>query len=169
MTPPLKPLPPSKSKSQLVHKAKRTDRNAAGNIHGGVIMTLADSAAGIAAQKHCKGRAVTVVVDEMSFLTPVHVGDVLHAKAMVNEAFGSAMEVGVRVDVRTTPKGRFRHVSSAYMVFVAIDENERPVRSGVPPILARTDVQKKRQRQARRRQGQRLERKAEREAERELG
>jgi len=160
---PLEPRAPSDSASTLSHQAEVTDTNTAGNVHGGVIMKLADSAAGNAAEKHCRGRAVTVAVDEMSFLTPVHVGDVLHAKAMVNEAFASSMEVGVRIDVETIPEGEFRHVSSAYLVFVATDENEKPLKGVVPPIQARTDVEKKRQRQAQRRQEQRLARKAERE------
>ena len=131
--------------------------NNAGNVHGGAIMRLVDTAAGIAAARHSGRRVVTASMDEMSFLAPVYIGDVVHVKATVNEAFRSSMEVGVRVDVESFPSNDMRHVASAYVVYVALDEEMRPI--PVAPVLAESDTQRRRQAQARIRREQRLLRK----------
>jgi acyl-CoA hydrolase len=124
------PMAVSASRVTLSHVMQITDTNIHGNIHGGVIMKLVDEAAGAAAQRHCRGkRAVTVAMDEMVLRVPVRVGDLVHAYASVNGAWNSSMELGVRVTAErfdgsvTEPV----HVASAYLVFVGIGEDERPV------------------------------------------
>lgn len=134
-----------------------TDANLAGNVHGGTIMKLVDTAAGLAAAKHCGGLAVTAAMDEMSFLEPVFVGDVLTVKATVNVAWSTSMEVGVRVEAENVRSGRHVHTSSAYLVFVALDEHGRP--RPVPPVLAETDEERQRQKEAVLRRETRLSRK----------
>ena len=119
-----------------------SDANPWGNVHGGEIMKLIDSCAGAAAQRHSRSRVVTARIDELSFVAPVVVGDLVTARASVNEVGRTSMEVGVRVDAENTLTGKIVHVASAYLVFVAIDDNGRPV--SVPPLIAETDEEKRR-------------------------
>lgn len=102
--------------------------NLLGNVHGGAIMRLVDSTAGAVAQRHSGGPAVTAAMDEMAFLQPVHVGDILRTYAQVNWAGRTSMEIGVRVETeRWNEAGSDPvHVASAYLVFVAIDEHGAP-------------------------------------------
>jgi acyl-CoA hydrolase len=153
----MEPRPASHSSVVLSRQMEIPDANLAGNVHGGTIMKMVDTAAGIAAAKHCGGLAVTAAMDEMSFLEPVFVGDVVTLKASVNEAFSSSMEVGVRVEAETIATGRHVHTSSAYLVFVALDEHGRP--RPVPPVLAEDEEQRQRQREAKLRREARLARK----------
>jgi acyl-CoA hydrolase len=141
----------------LARQMEIPDANLAGNVHGGTIMKLVDTAAGLAAAKHCGGLAVTAAMDEMTFLEPVYLGDVVTVKATVNEAFTSSMEVGVRVEAETVSTGRTVHTSSAYLVFVALDEKGEP--RPVPPVLAENDEERQRQHEAKLRRGARLDRK----------
>jgi acyl-CoA hydrolase len=153
----LAPRPASASAVVLARQIEITDANIAGNVHGGTIMQMVDTAAGLAAAKHCGGLAVTAAMDEMSFLDPVYVGHVVTVKAMVNEAFGTSMEVGVRVEAENVRTGDWVHTSSAYLVFVAVDDHGNPRK--VPPLLAETEEQRQRQREAGLRREARLTRK----------
>jgi uncharacterized protein (TIGR00369 family) len=119
-----------------------SDANPWGNVHGGEIVKLIDSCAGAAAQRHARSRVVTARIDELSFVAPVVVGDLVTARASVNEVGRTSMEVGVRVDAENTLTGAVAHVASAYLVFVAIDEEGRPV--PVPPLVAETDDDRRR-------------------------
>ena len=131
-----------------------TDANVLGNVHGGVIMRLVDTAAALAAIRHTHGVCVTVTVDELSFLEPVHVGDVVTLKASVNDVGTTSLEVGVRVEAETPVTGRAVHASSAYLVFVAIDELGKP--RPVPPIVVESEIEKRRQREAKLRRESRM-------------
>jgi acyl-CoA hydrolase len=133
------------------------DANVAGNVHGGSVMKMVDTAAGLAAVKHCGGLAVTAAMDEMTFLEPVYLGDVVTVKAQVNEAFTTSMEVGVRVEAEDVTTGRRVHTSSAYLVFVALDRDGKP--RAVPPVLAENEEERQRQREAKLRREARLSRK----------
>src|SRR6266705_7230311 len=97
--------------------------NLVGNVHGAAVMKLIDTAAGIAASRHAGGPAVTMSLDQMSFLHPVHVGNVVFVHASVNDVGRTSMEVGVRVEAEDLVSGRRTHTSSAYLVFVAVDEH----------------------------------------------
>jgi acyl-CoA hydrolase len=109
------------------------DANLHGNIHGGVIMKLVDDAAGVVAARHSGGRAVTAAMDEMVFLVPVHIGDLVHAHAQVNWAGRTSMEIGVRVEAeRWDEVGEPLHTSTAYLVYVALDADGKP--RTVPPV-----------------------------------
>jgi acyl-CoA hydrolase len=151
------PRPAAHSEVVLVRQMEIPDANLAGTVHGGTIMKMVDTAAGLAAAKHCGGLAVTATMDEMTFLDPVFVGDVVTVKAMINEAFRTSMEAGVRVEAETVATGRKVHTSSGYLVFVAIDGAGKP--RPVPPLLAETDEQRRRQREAHVRREARLDRK----------
>lgn len=142
---PAKPV--THSEVTLVQLMEITDANLAGIVHGGVIMKLVDTAAGLAAIKHAGGMCVTVSMDEMSFLAPAHVGDTITVMASVNDVGTTSLEVGVRVESEELRTGIRTHTSSAYLVFVALDEDGKP--RPVPPISAETDDQQRRQREAR--------------------
>jgi acyl-CoA hydrolase len=131
-----------------------TDVNIAGNVHGGVIMRLVDTAAGLAAVRHAGGLALTVAVDEMTFLEPVQIGDVVTLKATVNDVGTTSMECGVRVEAEDPVHGTVRHANSAYLVFVAVDEQGHP--RPVPPLVVETEQEQRRRREAKLRRQARL-------------
>lgn len=129
------------------------DANPSGNVHGGVIMKLVDTAAGVCATRHVRGQTVTARIDSMSFLQPVFVGDLVTLKASVNDVGHTSMEVGVRVEAENLLTGLVRHVSSAHLVFVALDETGRPRQ--VPPIIAETEDERRRMAEAKLRRANR--------------
>jgi len=148
------PRPASASCSELIRWAGVQDANTAGFVHGGVVMKTCDEAAGIAAVRHCGGRVVTAGVDRMAFTEPVHIGELLTCRATVNAAWRTSMEVGVRVEAENPRTGETRHTSTAYITMVALDENGAP--TPVPGLLAESDDEKRRQREAELRRANRL-------------
>jgi acyl-CoA hydrolase len=130
--------------------------NLLGNVHGGEVMKLIDSAAGIAASRHASGVTVTVSLDQMSFLHPLNVGNVVFVHATVNDVGRTSMEVGVRVEAEDLMSGHRTHTSSAYLVFVALDEQGKP--REVAPLAPETDQERRRQDEARIRREIRLAR-----------
>jgi uncharacterized protein (TIGR00369 family) len=135
------------------------DANLQGNVHGGVIMKLVDTAAGTAAIRHSGGRVVTAAMDEMSFLHPVMLGDLVTVKASVNDTGRTSMEVGVRVEAENIRTSEILHTSTAYLVFVALDADNRP--RAVAPVVAEAPEEQRRQREAKIRRSARLRRKEE--------
>jgi acyl-CoA hydrolase len=98
-----------------------------GIAFGGVIMSWIDMLAGMVAQKHCGGEVVTASTDQISFLAPTNVGDHVVLKASVNYVGRTSMEVGVRVACEHFRTGQSVHTTTAYLTFVGIDENKRPM------------------------------------------
>ena len=131
-----------------------TDTNAAGLVHGGTVMKLCDEAAAIAAIRHCGLRVVTAGVDRLTFVEPVHVGELLACSATVNAAWRTSMEIGVRVEAENPHSGERRHTSTAYVTMVALDEEGKP--TSVPGVIAESDDEKRRQREAEVRRRNRL-------------
>jgi glycerophosphoryl diester phosphodiesterase/acyl-CoA hydrolase len=129
------------------------DANPTGNVHGGAIMKLVDSAAGVCATRHVRGRVVTARIDSMSFLQPVYIGDLVTLTASVNDVGKTSLEVGVLVQSENLVTGEVRHVSSAYLVFVALDEQGRP--TTVPPLVAETADERRRMAEAKLRRAHR--------------
>ena len=158
MTQPGPPRTPAGSQTTLARIMTSLDSNLYGNVHGGVIMKLVDEAAGVVAARHSLGRAVTAAMDEMVFLVPVQVGDLVTAKSQVNWAGRSSMEVGVRVEAeRFDAAGTHAtHVASAYLVYVAIDAGGHP--RPVPPLHPETLEEERRYREAEIRREHRLAR-----------
>ncbi|HVF07852.1 MAG TPA: acyl-CoA thioesterase [Actinomycetota bacterium] len=144
----------SDSAVTLTQMMEVTDVNIAGTVHGGVIMRLVDTAAGLAAVRHAGGLAVTVAIDEMTFLEPVHIGEVLVLLATINDVGTTSMECGVRVEAHDPVTGTMRHANSAYLVFVAVDDEGRP--RPVPALVVETDDERRRQREAQLRRRARL-------------
>lgn len=130
------------------------DANPAGNVHGGVIMKLIDTAAAVAASRHARCNTVTASIDRLDFHHAVYVGDLLFFKAGLNMVGRTSMEVGVRVEAENIFSGEIRHTASAYLTFVALDKEGRP--TGVPPLVLETDEEKRRNREALKRKEIRL-------------
>jgi uncharacterized protein (TIGR00369 family) len=124
-----------------------SDSNLAGAVHGGVIMKLVDTAGGIAAMKYCGGPVVTAAIDEMSFIEPVNLGDLVTVTASVNGVGTTSMEVGVRVETENVVTGIKAHTSTAYLLYVALDPVTRKPRE-VPPLIAETPEERRRMREA---------------------
>lgn len=131
------------------------DANPAGNVHGGVIMKLIDTAAAVVASRHARANTVTASIDMMAFHNPVFVGDLLWLKACVNMVGRSSMEIGVRVEAENFITGELRHTSSAYLTFVALSPEGKP--RHVPELILDTDDEKRRNQEALMRRKARLE------------
>jgi acyl-CoA hydrolase len=155
----MQPRPASGSASVLTRWMGIEDANTAGYVHGGVIMRLCDEVAGIAAIRHCGVRVVTAGMDRMTFLNPVHVGQLVTFKATVNAAWRTSMEVGVRVESEHVRTREVAHTSTAYLTMVALDEHGQP--SPVPALEPETPDERRREQEAQLRRNNRL---AEREA-----
>jgi len=134
--------PVSASRTIMSRAMLPSDANPFGNVHGGEVVKLIDSCAGAAAQRHTRSRVVTARIDELSFVAPVYVGDLVTAKASVNDVGATSLEVGVRVEAENTLTGKVVHVASAYLVFVAIDDQGTPIPVG--PIVAETEEERRR-------------------------
>ena len=146
--------PASASRSELIRWMGIGDANLAGLVHGGTVMKLCDEAAAIAAIRHCGRRVVTAGVDRMTFLSPIHVGELLACSASVNAAWRTSMEVGVRVEAENPSTGERHHTSTAYVTMVALDDAGKP--TGVPQLEASTEAEQRRQREAEVRRRNRL-------------
>ena len=106
--------------------------NLQGSVFGGVILSLIDRVAAVAAIRHCAGPAVTVSVDQVDFREPIHVGEFVVAKASVNYVGRTSMEVGVRVEAEQIVTRQRRHTNSCYLTFVALDDEGHP--ADVPQV-----------------------------------
>jgi acyl-CoA hydrolase len=145
--------PVAESQVVMARQMMPDDANPWGDVHGGVVMKIVDEAAGSSAIRHARCRVATAAIDYMSFLHPVHVGDLLTVMASVNDVGRTSMEVGVRVETENMLTGERHHTSSAYVVMVALDENGHPVQ--IPPVIAETPEEKRRMEAAKIRRTQR--------------
>ncbi|HUY99500.1 MAG TPA: acyl-CoA thioesterase [Thermomicrobiaceae bacterium] len=153
------PLP-----ARAVHESEVTlaqlmlpsDANPHGNVHGGTVMMLVDTAGGIAAARHARCRVATVMVDSMTFLHPVFVGDLLLLSARLTWTGRTSMEVEVTVSAETITTGELTHTSTAYLVYVALDDASQPY--PVPPLLLEQPDERRRWEEAESRRAYRLAR-----------
>src|ERR1700689_2556272 len=146
--------PAADSHATLAHWMGPLDANGAGFVHGGTVMKLCDEAAGLAAVKHCRRRVVTASMDRMTFMVPIHVGELVSFQATINAVWHTSMEVGVRVDTENPRTGERRHSNSAYLTMAAVDKQGNPM--PVPPLLAGTEEQRRRESEAQLRRSNRL-------------
>jgi acyl-CoA hydrolase len=144
------------SESSLIasHLMMPQDANIQGNVYGGTIMKLMDEIAGVVAARHCRKNVVTASVDQMSFLKPVYIGNLLILKASVNYVGRTSLEIGVRIEAEDLTNGQIAHTGSSYMTFVALDEEGNP--TPVPRIIPVTSEQKRRYKEAKTRRAKRL-------------
>ena len=130
------------------------DANLLGNVHGGVLMKLIDEVGGIAAARHAQRPVVTVAIDSVTFISPIRVGDLVVLTAALTWVGRTSMEVQVRVEAEKIVTGERQHTNSAYVVYVALDDDSRPTE--VPRLIAETEDQRRRMIEADVRQAQRL-------------
>jgi acyl-CoA hydrolase len=143
----------AESRSEMTELVLPNDTNTLGNLLGGRLMHFIDLVGAMAAYRHSRNHVVTASMEHIDFIAPVHVGDLVILKASVNRAFQTSMEVGVKVLVENAMAGTRRHVSSAYLTFVAIDENGR--RLPVPPLATENADEQRRYEDAGRRRERR--------------
>jgi acyl-CoA hydrolase len=134
--------PVSDSQSERSEIIFPGDTNALGNLFGGRLMQFIDLTGAMAASRHARAVTVTASMDHLDFVAPVKVGDLLILKASVNRAFRTSMEVGVKCMVEDIREQKLRHVSSAYLTFVAMDSDGKLL--PVPQVLPETAHQKRR-------------------------
>ncbi|MGH2361314.1 MAG: acyl-CoA thioesterase [bacterium] len=151
----LTPKTVQESQSELSELALPNDANRLGNLLGGKLMHLMDIAGSLAAARHSRAFVVTASFDHMNFLAPIQIGQLVLLYSSVNRAFRTSMEVGVKAYVEDLRTGRRTHVSSAYLTFVALDENRKSV--AVPPVIPETEEEKRRYEQAGVRRSYRLQ------------
>ena len=144
-----------KSRVEMAQVMFSYDANQAGNVHGGTIMKLIDTAAGIAAIRHCRTNVVTASMDRLDFHKPVFVGELVMLRASINYVGTTSMEIGVRVEAEEIMTGKVRHTNSAYLTMVSLDKNRRP--TAVPEIVPQTDDEKRRFKEGRARAERRKE------------
>jgi uncharacterized protein (TIGR00369 family) len=148
----------AESHVELHHFMMPEHANLLGNVHGGIIMKLVDEAGALCAMRHAQRPAVTIAIDSMTFHSPVRVGDVVTMSASLNYVGTTSMEVGIQVTAEDPIQGKATHTNSAYAVYVALDEDGRPVQ--VPGLIIESDQEKANYAAAKLRQKHRLEREA---------
>lgn len=132
----------SESRSEMTEVVLPQDANPLGFILGGRVMHLMDIAAAIAAHRHSRSHVVTASVDYVDFRNPIRVGELIVLKSSVNRVFNTSMEVGVKIFSENFLTGERKHTTSAYVTFVAIDENRQP--RAIPPLILVTDEDRRR-------------------------
>ncbi len=155
-TPDATPRPVRDSQATMTELMMPHMANNLGNVFGGVILSLVDRVAAVAAIRHAGGPCVTVSIDHVDFREPIHVGELVVARASVNYVGRTSMEVGVRVEAEQIATRQRRHTNSCYLTFVAIDEHERP--RPVVPVVPETDEERRRYEAAGARRRQRMQR-----------
>ncbi len=133
-------------RSEIIFPA---DSNALGNLFGGRLMQFIDLVGAMAASRHARAFTVTASMDHLDFVAPVKVGDLLILKSSVNRAFRTSMEIGVKAMVEDVREQKLRHVSSAYLTFVAVDSAGHRIE--VPQVIPETAHQIRRYEDAGRR------------------
>ena len=144
----------SESRVEIAQVMYPEHANPAGNVHGGYILKIVDQAAAIAGARHTHQNVVTASVDRMDFISPVYIGNLVFAKASINYTGKTSMEIGVRVEAECIRTGTHTHVGSAYLTFVALDDNDKPTE--IPQIIPETEEEKRRYMEAQNRRELRL-------------
>lgn len=150
----LTPKTMSASRVTIAQLMQPEHANNLGNVHGGWIMKLVDEAGALAGMRHAQHRVVTVAIDSMIFRQPIRLGDLVILTAEVTYVGRTSMEVEVQVVAENPVTGQQTHTNTAYLVFVALDENHQPV--AVPPLMAETEEEKRRMEEAKARHARRL-------------
>lgn len=148
------PRPVRESQSEYFEVCLPNDANLLGNMLGGHVMHLVDLCGAIAGIRHARCMVVTASIDQMTFLHPVRVGELVRLKSQVNRVFRTSMEVGVKVWVENLQSGAMRHTSSAYLTFVGLDNAGSKVI--LPQVLPETAEEKRRYEEAAERRAYRL-------------
>ncbi len=137
----------------MAHMMMPQHANPQGNVHGGMIMKFIDDAAAVVAMRHSRSTVVTAAIEQLSFHNPVVIGNLLTLKASLNMTGRTSMEIGVKVEAEDPRSGKIVHIASAYLTFVAIDEDRQP--KPIAPWFPDTPTAIRREQDARKRKNQR--------------
>lgn len=145
-----------KRETEIVMKKTMTysDANEFGMIAAGDVIKIGDLTASLLASSYSKHRYVTVHIDPMSFQRPIELRDIVIVKASINYVRSTSMEVGVRVEVQSAKTRKVDHVTSTYVVLVALDDNNKTVK--LPPLTASSKDQKRRFEEGKKRMDERV-------------
>ena len=146
----------SESRVVLAQLMQPIHANNHGNVHGGEIMRLVDEAGALACMRHAGHRVVTVAVDQVTFRQPIHTGDLVTLTSEVSYVGRTSLEAEVLVSAENPVTGECVYTNTAYLVYVALDDDEQPVQ--VPPLIPEDDEQRERMAEGRIRQQIRLSR-----------
>jgi acyl-CoA hydrolase len=146
--------PVSASRTETTHLILPHHANQLGNLLGGQLMLWIDVTAAVCAAKHNQRVCVTASLDRLDFHRGVKVGDAVTLMASVNRAFGTSMEIGVKVVAESFKTGERVHANTAYLTFVAVDENVRP--TPAVKVIPETETDRRRYREAEQRRAKRL-------------
>jgi len=150
----LTPKPMRASRITIAQLMQPEHANNLGNVHGGWIMKLVDEAGALACMRHSQHRVVTVAMDQMTFRQPIRIGDLVILNAEVTYTGRTSIEVEVQVVAENPITGEQTHTNTAYLVYVALGEDGKPV--PLPPLRADNPAEKARMQAARERQERRL-------------
>jgi acyl-CoA hydrolase len=153
--------PVSASRVELSHMMGAQDANTLGNVHGGIIMKHVDETGALAAIRHAQLPCVTVFIDSMTFMHPIHLGNVVTFRAEVSYVGRTSIETFVTVTAENPLTGETWLSNTAFVVYVAIDAEGRP--APVPGLICETDAEKRRNAEGEARQRYRKRVQAERE------
>jgi acyl-CoA hydrolase len=162
------------TQSEMTEIILPNDTNTMGNLLGGRLMHFIDLTGALAAYRHIRTNVVTASMDHIDFIEPARVGDLLNLKSSVNRAFKTSVEVGVKVWVEHPQTGEKLHAATAYLVYVSVDRDLRPL--PVPQVIPETpdemrryaDAMLRREHRESEAQRHRVERRASAEAESDL-
>lgn len=144
----------AESATEMVEMVLPNDANPLGNLLGGKVMHLIDIAGAISAHRHARAQVVTVAVDNLDFLYPIRVGELVVLRAHITRTFRTSLEVEVRVYREDYLTGARQQTSSAFVTYVALDPTGSP--QEVPPLIPQTKEEKRRYREALERRRRRL-------------
>jgi len=153
---PFKSKPARISKTILADLMAPPDANSNGTVFGGRVLAIVDKAAAVCAARHAGKPCVTVAMERVEFLVPIHVGNLLIVEAQINYAGRTSMEIGVDVYAEDIERGHRRHTNSCLVTMVALDKKRKPTR--VPPLRIETRAEKERSKEALERRKHRLSR-----------
>ncbi|MFZ5880574.1 MAG: acyl-CoA thioesterase [Chloroflexota bacterium] len=151
----LTPKPVRASRISIAQLMQPEHANNLGNVHGGWIMKLVDEAGALACMRHAGRRVVTVAIDSMVFRQPIRIGDLVILNAEVTYTGRTSVEAEVQVVAENPVTGERTHTNTAYLVYVALDDDGNP--TSIRPILAETDEERQKLEAGRQRQQRRLQ------------
>ena len=157
MPDPLQPKPVRASRITIAQLMHPEHANLLGNVHGGWIMKLVDEAGALACMRHAQKKVVTIAIDSMTFRHPIRIGDLIILDAKVTYTGRTSLEAEVQVIAENPITGEQTHTNTAYLVYVALDDEGKP--TAVPPLRPETEEEKRKAQEARERQERRLKQK----------
>lgn len=132
----------TESECTLHHLPMPDEVNLIGTVHGGNLLKLIDTVAGLAAYRHAGATVTTASLERMDFLTPIFPGELIVLKSSLNMVGRTSIDVGVRVEVHNITNGEKRHAATAYLTYVSLSADGKP--RPVPPLVLETDDERRR-------------------------